>query len=71
MAAGEEFRGLIAAVVNNRLVQRAESRTGICGDVLEAERFDDVHHEIRAGPVRGVHVRPWRRWAGLGGDQSC
>ncbi len=53
VAAGEQFRTLVPAIVDDRLVQGAKARTGIGGDVFEPEGLDDVHHEIRARAIGG------------------
>ncbi len=50
MAAGDELRHRVAAVVDDRLVNAAEARAGIRRDVLEVQRLEDVDHEVAAGP---------------------
>jgi len=49
VAAGEEFRGAVAAVVDDRFVERAEGGAGVGADVLDAEGLDDIDHEVGAG----------------------
>ena len=68
VAAGEQLGVLVAAVVDEGFVQAAEAGAGIGGDVFEAERLDDVDHEVGAGAVGGVDVGARRRRAGFGGD---
>ena len=48
VAAGEELRLRIVGVVDDRLLQTAEARPGVGADIFEAERLDDVDHEIGA-----------------------
>ena len=50
--AGEEFRHLVVAVVDQQLVQRAETRGAVRRAVLDVERLDDVDHEVGAGHRR-------------------
>ncbi len=52
--AGEELRHPVAAVVDEGLVQAAEARAGVGGHVVEAERLDDVDHEVGAGAIDDV-----------------
>jgi hypothetical protein len=49
--AGEELGLGVAAVIDQRFVQAAEARPRVGRDVFEAERLDDVDHEIRARPL--------------------
>jgi hypothetical protein len=49
--AGDQLGALVAAIVDDRLVQTAEARTGIGGDILEAECLQHVHHEVGAAPL--------------------
>src|ERR1700681_3639137 len=51
MAAGDELGALVAAIVEQRFVERAEAGTGVCADVLKPERLDDVDHEVRSGAL--------------------
>src|ERR1700722_1921869 len=51
MAAGDELGALVAAIVEQRFMERAEAGTGVCTDVLKAERLDDVDHEVRSGAL--------------------
>ena len=48
VAAGKPLRALVAAVVDQRFLQAAEARSWIRRAILDAERLDDVHHEVRA-----------------------
>jgi hypothetical protein len=69
VAAGEKLRFSIAAVVDQRLVQRAEGGTGVGGDVIDVEGFDDIDHEVRAGTVGGVDIDARRRRARFCSDE--
>ncbi len=61
MAAGDEFGILVAAIVDDGFVQAAEARSGIGADVLDAQRLDDVDHEIGAGAAFGENFEAgWR-----------
>ena len=42
---------VVAAVVDDRLVEAAEARAGIGADVFEAERLEDVDHEVGAAAL--------------------
>ncbi len=46
-----EQLGLVAAVVDQGLVDAAEAGARIGGDVLEVERLDDVDHEVGPGTL--------------------
>ena len=52
VAAGDEFGTLIAAVVDDRFLQPAETRSRIGADVFETQRLDDIDHEVGAGSIR-------------------
>jgi hypothetical protein len=60
---GEQLRLGIAAVVDERFVQAAEARARVGGDVFEAERLDDVDHEVRARALDDDV--PWQQLLGL------
>ena len=62
--AGDQFRLLVAAVVDHRLVEAAEAGAWVGADVLEAERLDRVHHEVGAGAAAGERFRLGRGWLG-------
>ena len=49
MRAGEELRHLVAAVVDQRLVDAAEARSAVRRQIFDVERLDDIDHEIGAG----------------------
>ncbi len=66
VAAGEQLGRLVAAVIDERFVDAAESGAGVGGDVLEAQGLDDVDHEVGARAIRGPHVDVGRRRGGLG-----
>jgi hypothetical protein len=42
----DELRRFVAAVVDYRFLQAAETRSGIGANVLDTKRFDDIDHEI-------------------------
>ena len=54
--AGEELRHLVAAVVDQRLVDAAVARGAVGRQIFDVERLDDVDHEVGAGdaadPIR-------------------
>src|SRR5437879_8252335 len=56
MAASDVLRGLVASIVDRRFVQCTEAGTRIREDVLEAQRLEDVHHEVRSGAIAGLNV---------------
>ncbi len=51
--AGEEFGVLVIAVVDDGFVEATEAGAGVRGAIFDAERLDDVNHEIGAA----AHVR--------------
>ena len=51
VAARQEFRVLVSAIINNGLVQPPETRGWHGSDVLDPQGFDDVHHEVRSRMV--------------------
>ncbi len=53
VAAGQELRHLIAAVVDDRLVNAAEARAWVRGDVLDVQRLEYVHHEVAPRTISG------------------
>ena len=64
--ASDVFRHLVAAVVDQRLMQRAETRGAIRRHVFDVERLDDIDHEIGTGLARDT--RHLLRHVGFGGD---
>ena len=56
VATGDELGVLVAAVVDQRLVNAAKTGARIGGHVLEAESFDDVDHEVGAGAIDRQHA---------------
>lgn len=70
VAAREQLRHAVAAVVDQRFVQGAERPARVGRDVLDAERLDHVHHEIGPGAIDVVGIvrhhhrrgRGSRRW---------
>ena len=52
MAARQQLRRLVLAVVDDRFVQPFEARSRVGGDVLEADALDDVEHEVRRRDAR-------------------
>ena len=69
MAACQQLGSFVAAIINDRLVQRAERRSGVGGDVIEIERLDNVQHEVRTRPIRGIHINARRRRGGFRSGQ--
>src|SRR5215467_12672844 len=51
MHAGQELRFLVAAIVDDRLLQAAKARSRIGGDVLDAGCLDDIDHKVRSRPA--------------------
>ena len=51
MHARDHLGRVVAAVVDDRFVQAAEARAGVRADVLEAERLEDVDHEVGAAAL--------------------
>ena len=45
---GQQLRRLVAAVVDDRLMDASEARAGIGRDVGQIQTLDDIDHEIRA-----------------------
>src|SRR5450631_1940108 len=54
MHAGQEFGLLVAAVIDQRLVQCAKARGRIAGQIFDVERLDYVDHEVGARPAAFV-----------------
>ena len=61
VTARQQLRRFVAAVVDERLVQRPEARSGVGGDVLEAQRLEYIHHEIGSRAIRRHHLHMARR----------
>ena len=55
MATGDELGILVASVVDHRFMESSETRTCNRANVFEAERLDDVDHEVRPGAIHGQH----------------
>ncbi len=68
VGAGDEFRLLVAAVVDQRLVQGAEARSRVGDDIVDVEGLDHVDHEVRSIGTMGL--RQFLRDAGLGRDHA-
>ena len=65
--AGEELRHLVAAVVDQRLVDAAVARRAVGRQILDVERLDDIDHEVGAGDAAdSIRLGLWV--AGLGSD---
>jgi hypothetical protein len=58
-----EFGLLVAAVIDQRLVKAAEARCRIRKQIIDVEGLDDIDHEIRRIPPRGLGE--FRRSSGL------
>ena len=63
--AGDDFR-FVVAVIDDGFVQAAVARSAIDRQIFDAERIEDIDHEIAA--ARGLIHRIGRRRHGLGGD---
>ena len=66
VAAGQQLRQLVAAVVDDRFVQAVETGARIRGDVLEPERLDHVHHEVGRGMLDDSRSAARRGRFGIG-----
>ena len=51
VAAGQQLRSGISAVVDERLVESAKAGSRVCTQVLETQAFDDVHHAVGAAAI--------------------
>jgi hypothetical protein len=54
MRAGEEFRFLVVAVIDQRFMQTAKALCRIALDVLDLERLDDIDHEVGSRHAGGL-----------------
>jgi len=63
--AGDNFR-FVVAVIDDGFVQAAIARSAIDRQIFDAERIEDVDHEVAA--ARGLVHRIGCRRHGLGGD---
>ena len=57
MAAGDELRTLVPAVVDDGFVNAAKTRSRIRANVFKPQRLDHIHHEVRPGAIRGQNFR--------------
>ena len=49
VATGQKFRSLVSTIINDGLMETLETRSRIRRDVLEVERLQNIHHEVRTG----------------------
>src|SRR5262249_57613366 len=56
MTASDELRLLVAAIVDDGLVQRAEAGPWVGADILNVERSEYIHHEVGSAVVRRQNV---------------
>jgi hypothetical protein len=56
MAARDEFRRLVIAIIDDRLMQAAKCIPWVGAYVFESDRLDHVDHEIRAGTINSDHA---------------
>jgi hypothetical protein len=63
VAARQEFRRLVAAIVDEGFVQAAEGRARIGGHVLDPQRLQHVHHVVRPAAIGGQRIGGRRRLA--------
>ena len=63
--ASEEFRHLVAAIIDHRFVDPAITGSTVRGHVLDVERLDDVDHEIGAGSAADARRRQFARRSGF------
>ncbi|GCC49418.1 hypothetical protein chiPu_0033577, partial [Chiloscyllium punctatum] len=59
MRAGDDLGLLVAAMIDDRLVQAAEARRAVHREILDVERLEHVDHEVAA--ARGLIDRICRR----------
>src|SRR5438093_1128838 len=59
VAARDQLRLRVAAVVDDRLVERTEARPRIRADVLEAKRLHDVDHAVGAAAIGRQRLSGW------------
>ena len=59
MKSGDEFRHPVRriSIVDERLLQAFETRSGISGDIFEPHIFQHLHHEIGPRPLDCPHGR--------------
>ena len=69
VAARQQLRRAVPAVVEDRLVKRPKGRARIGGNVVDVQRLDHVDHEVCAWAVGGVDVDARWRWTCFGGGQ--
>jgi len=65
--AGDNFRLGVAAVVDHCLVETAEARGTVHGEVVNVEGLEHVDHEVAA--TRALVDRVWCRRHGFGGGK--
>jgi hypothetical protein len=70
VAARQQLRHPVFAVVDDRFVQPFEARSRIRGDVLEAEALDHVDHEVRRGVLDDPEVLTRRGRRSIGKELS-
>jgi len=70
MAAEGPPRIFVAAIIDDRLVEAPVARARVGADKLEADGFEDVHHEISARTIRGHHFYV-RKHTGFGLTRHC
>ena len=73
MHAGQILRHGVAAIVDQRLMDGTKTRRAVRRQILDAERLNHIHHEIRAGYAFDACRFPrrvaWR--AGFGSGPFC
>jgi len=71
VTARQKLRHFVAAVVEERFVQPAETGAGIRRDEFEVQGFENIHHEIGSGVFDGPRRSiDWRK-ANVSGDLLC
>ena len=61
MKTSDELRILVASVVDDRFMQRPETRTRHRTHVFDTKSFEHVHHEVRSRAIHGKHFGSRRR----------
>ncbi len=52
----QKLRIAVPAVVDDRFLKAPEAGAWVGAHVIEAQRFDDVHHEVRSRLLRDQHL---------------
>ncbi len=53
MAARDQFGTAVLSIIDDRFMQRPEAGARVGADILDAERFDYIDHEVGSRTIRG------------------